>query len=224
MSRSQTQLKVLDAATGKVLDTQKVTDTLDGKYYVYQVSGPVKFQLTGLSWLHATLGGVFFDPAPADATASGTSAKLLSIDEKTSGDWNGVYGKEGYAINGAPQKDPAYAKITLPQVLDKKELTWPEGIRRFSYRKRPDLPAGDHHDNVQIAFNVLPRCGEAVPHGAARHDAEIRSLSRHRLRVRAQSRRGCLWRRHGSVAPELPRHAAQTFFSRASRSRNSTGR
>ena len=37
-------------------------------------------------------------------------------------------------------------------------MTWPAGIRRYSYRKKPELPAGNspNHDNVQIAFNVLP--------------------------------------------------------------------
>ena len=44
----------------------------------------------------------------------------------------------------------------MPQVLNKTEHDWPADIRRYSYRKRPDLPAGDKHDNVQIAFNVLP--------------------------------------------------------------------
>ena len=41
---------------------------------------------------------------------------------------------------------------------DGKLLTWPEGVRRFSYRKDPELPCGNApaHDNVQIAFNVLP--------------------------------------------------------------------
>ena len=34
-----------------------------------------------------------------------------------------------------------------------KELTWPVGVRRYTYRKDPDLPAGH---NVQIAFNVIP--------------------------------------------------------------------
>lgn len=33
---------------------------------------------------------------------------------------------------------------------------WPQGVRRFSYRKDPDLPSGNGEDNVQIAFNVLP--------------------------------------------------------------------
>jgi hypothetical protein len=36
------------------------------------------------------------------------------------------------------------------------ELDWPEDVRRFSYRKDPDLPSGNGTDNVQIAFNVLP--------------------------------------------------------------------
>lgn len=39
---------------------------------------------------------------------------------------------------------------------EKIELRWPEGVRRFSYRMDPDLPAGIGTDNVQIAFNVLP--------------------------------------------------------------------
>jgi hypothetical protein len=35
---------------------------------------------------------------------------------------------------------------------------WPEGVRRYSYRRDPELPSGNFpsHDNVQIAFNVLP--------------------------------------------------------------------
>jgi hypothetical protein len=37
-----------------------------------------------------------------------------------------------------------------------KELTWPEGVRRYSYRKDPDLPSGNGKHNIQIAFNVIP--------------------------------------------------------------------
>ena len=37
-------------------------------------------------------------------------------------------------------------------------LAWPAAVRRYSYCKDPELPAGNApaHDNVQIAFNVLP--------------------------------------------------------------------
>ena len=36
------------------------------------------------------------------------------------------------------------------------ERTWPEGVRRYSYRKWPAIPSGREVDNVQIGFNVLP--------------------------------------------------------------------
>ena len=36
------------------------------------------------------------------------------------------------------------------------ELHWPAGVRRYSYRKNPDLPNGDGTDNVQIGFHVRP--------------------------------------------------------------------
>lgn len=43
------------------------------------------------------------------------------------------------------------------KVTDKgKELLWPAGVRRFSYRRDPDLPSGNGQFNIQIAFNVVP--------------------------------------------------------------------
>ena len=36
-----------------------------------------------------------------------------------------------------------------------KELIWPEGVRRFSYRRDPDLPAGNGQFNIQLALNVV---------------------------------------------------------------------
>lgn len=43
------------------------------------------------------------------------------------------------------------------------ELKWPEGVRRYSYAKQPELPAGNYpnHDNVQIGFNVLDESEKA---------------------------------------------------------------
>ncbi len=46
-------------------------------------------------------------------------------------------------------------------------LTWPEGVCRYSYRRDPELPAGNapDHDNVQIAFNVLDDADkDLLPH------------------------------------------------------------
>jgi len=48
--------------------------------------------------------------------------------------------------------DPEYRRDSLVQ------FTWPEGVRNYSYRRNPELPAGNspNHDNIQIAFNVVP--------------------------------------------------------------------
>ena len=37
-----------------------------------------------------------------------------------------------------------------------KELTWPVGVRHYSYRKDFEVPSGNGQHNVQIAFNVIP--------------------------------------------------------------------
>ena len=37
-----------------------------------------------------------------------------------------------------------------------RELIWPAGVRRFSYRKDFEIPSGNGKHNVQIAFNVIP--------------------------------------------------------------------
>ncbi|MFZ4508629.1 MAG: PA14 domain-containing protein [Fimbriimonas sp.] len=41
-------------------------------------------------------------------------------------------------------------------VREGRPMPWPEGVRRFSYRKDPDLPSSQNNDGIQIAFNVLP--------------------------------------------------------------------
>jgi hypothetical protein len=59
-------------------------------------------------------------------------------------------------IRFANRDDDSY--FYPPVVTDPKgkTLAWPEGVRRFSYRRTPDLPSGIGTDNVQIAFNVVP--------------------------------------------------------------------
>ncbi len=52
-----------------------------------------------------------------------------------------------------------YPDVAIKKDKDGKttELRWPEGVRHFSYRKDPILPAGcfPSFDNVQIAFNAI---------------------------------------------------------------------
>ena len=70
------------------------------------------------------------------------------------------------------------------KVLSKgKELVWPEGVRRFSYRKDFDIPSGTA-TNVQIAFNAIPRsrrAGSSIRPEPCRGSAPISNPSRYSL-------------------------------------------
>lgn len=48
-----------------------------------------------------------------------------------------------------------YPEVVTDRKANRK-LTWPAGVRRFSYRKDPDLPSGNGRRNIQIAFNAIP--------------------------------------------------------------------
>jgi hypothetical protein len=83
----------------------------------------------------------------------------VKTDFDTKGNWRGAYGSDGYALAGLPPHLPAGVTLEMPTELNRIEHRWPKGVRRYSYRKWPELPVGHFnpaYDNVQIAFNVLP--------------------------------------------------------------------
>ena len=60
-------------------------------------------------------------------------------------------------IRFANRDDDSYFYPNHATGMDGTALAWPEGVRHYSYRKHFDVPSGSgEHDNVQIAFNVLP--------------------------------------------------------------------
>lgn len=157
--RRDEKVTITDAATGKTLDSRDIREFRLGKYLVYTVSGHLRLTLTTNSWISASLSGLFFDPSRVTGNAAGNFAQFVKVDEATQGNWKGVYGSEGDNIIGATEHYPAYAVVTTPEVVEKTPLPWPAGVRRYSYRKDPELPSGNApgHDNIQIAFNVLPQ-------------------------------------------------------------------
>ena len=59
-------------------------------------------------------------------------------------------------VRFATRDDDSYFYPDLVTGRDGRMLKWPDGVRRYSYRKNFDIPSGSgEHDNVQIAFNVL---------------------------------------------------------------------
>ena len=106
-------------------------------------------------WYDGRASGLFIDAAPDNAKAG-----FVKFDYETKGDWKGVYGAVGHSIAGFEPQLPAGIGVAMPDNVEREELKWPDGVRRFTYRTRPELPSGNGSgagaDNVQIAFNAIP--------------------------------------------------------------------
>jgi hypothetical protein len=60
-------------------------------------------------------------------------------------------------IRFADRNDDSYFYPDRVVGIDGTTLFWPTGVRHYTYRGHFDVPSGSgEHDNVQIAFNVLP--------------------------------------------------------------------
>jgi hypothetical protein len=85
--------------------------------------------------------------------AAGAAVGMLAYDDKCFYFAAKVPGMDGL-VRFETRDDDSY--FYPEKCTDKgKELTWPAGVRRFSYRRDPDLPSGNGKGNVQIAFNVI---------------------------------------------------------------------
>jgi hypothetical protein len=83
----------------------------------------------------------YFAAKVSDATPSGGELRIATRDD------------DQYFY---PEKSSVVERDKTGEVTRRMEKTWPEGVRRFSYRRETfDYPCGG--DAVQIAFNVLPQ-------------------------------------------------------------------
>lgn len=110
-------VQVVDGATGAVLDARNVSNFTNGIYFVWDISGHVKFNVTRVSGRNAVISGAFFDVATANSTSG--IAHYVTTDTSTQGNWQGAYGVDGYSVVGDKQSVPAYAVLT-PQ----NQLSW----------------------------------------------------------------------------------------------------
>jgi len=88
------------------------------------------------AWLAYDRKGFYFAAKIADSTPYEGSVRFEARDDDAY-----YYPKVAYEVQDDGTRKP---------------LVWPDGVRRFSYRKDPDLPSGNGTDSVQIAFNVIP--------------------------------------------------------------------
>ena len=92
----------------------------------------------------------YFAAKVADATPDPGMVRFGTRDDDAY-----FYPEKSYVVR---LNKPGIAPVLGSDTATPQELDWPAGVRRYSYRKDPDLPAGDgpnHDDNIQIAFNVL---------------------------------------------------------------------
>jgi len=98
------RIDVLNSA-GAVLDSRTVSSFTRGQYEVWDIAGNVTFRFTRLAGTGAVLSGIFFGgPLPGAAT-------FVKADTTDQGNWQGVYGAEGYNVIGASASDPSYAMV-----------------------------------------------------------------------------------------------------------------
>ena len=131
----------------------KLDDWTDVLPQIVSVTGDSGPNMTEKAWLP-------FVKFP-DKAGAGTAVSYLAYDA------DGFYfaakisdgTPDGGGVRFATRDDDAYYyPEKCYELKDGKrgaEFAWPAGVRRYSYRKNPDVPFGGG-DAVQIAFNVLP--------------------------------------------------------------------
>ena len=108
------QVEIVDAATGTVLDSETASYFINGEYLVWNVSGDIEIKITNLnSASDAVLSGLFLDPAgsPPPPLSPGGSANFVKTDTTTQGNWQNVYGQDGYNVIEDAVSDPSYAQV-----------------------------------------------------------------------------------------------------------------
>ena len=153
------EITVTDRATGKELLSQNIPNVWNGVYLSLDLSGKVRIRCSASGWWYTVkVAGIFFDKSGENPSKT-TAARLIAKDFDTRGNWKGVYGKYGYCLSHIHPVLPDGVKCSPVKYDDLITLKWPEGVRRYSYRKDPVLPdasMAEPADNIQIAFNVLP--------------------------------------------------------------------
>ena len=165
-SGRQCLVRLLDTASGRELAQHPVWQVKGGAFVSFAAAGQVSLEVINQRWWHresGRLAGIFFDPYRGElkvrddgATAQAT---FLELDEQNPGLWRGRFGELGYLLPGNHlEKLSAGIRVRQRDDVTYHEYHWPEGVRRFSYRKRPILPDGASSGfaNLQIAFNSIP--------------------------------------------------------------------
>ena len=145
--------------SGTVLSTESISSFANGVYLDWQVSGNLVITITSTGTPNAVLDGLFIDPT---TSTTATTASFSEADTTTQGNWEGVYGSQGYDIVSGPSSLPSYATVTpsgesvfdwstaiapqsleLPNSSNRIAAVWYSGT---SFTVDVDLTDGQTHD------------------------------------------------------------------------------
>jgi len=121
LGRSET-IQILDANTNAVLDTRTISNFSNGVYLIWNLYGNVTITVTTTNTANAAISGVFFgevtasgsgtNPNSAGSTPSGT-VSFVTLDSTTQGNWQGVYGADGYFVADDSENMPTCATFDM---------------------------------------------------------------------------------------------------------------
>lgn len=108
--------------------------------------GAARVEVTRLNWLKPLLVQVDLDANDATTLTEPQCVPLRASEPVPA---RGAL----VSLRSGEQSVP---EIAWDGTIEKLVHRWPEGVRRYSYRKRPVLPQGPGFDTVQLGFNILP--------------------------------------------------------------------
>ncbi len=115
-------IQAADGTSGTVLDSRSASNFGSGIYYIWTVSGHVKFNVTLTGGVNAVVSGAFFDSATTNSAPG--IAHFVTTDTSTQGNWHGIYGSDGYSVEADSQIIPSYSSLT---VMNQMMWTWATG-------------------------------------------------------------------------------------------------
>jgi hypothetical protein len=106
-------IRIVDPTTGNVLDTESITNFQNGEYLIWTIRGHVQVTVTTNNPnSNSVVNGLFFDPPGTTPAPPGPSAQFVTLDGTTQGNWDAVYGSDGYSVLPVIQTYPPYAAVT----------------------------------------------------------------------------------------------------------------
>lgn len=147
MCRRFFKIVISDLASGRVLERLDYRPVSEYSRLVFLAKGKVRVEVRTVNWLKPHIRAVSFDVAD-------TALARARIETSVAGAYATANDSRG-RVTPEDASDGSRIGWKWEDHVEKIVHRWPDGVRRFSYRRRPELPCGQGHDNIQIAFNVL---------------------------------------------------------------------